>query len=199
VNKNVLTIQTELEKVNSDKVKFTENIDICEFWKVAFSAKGIRAVLLDRFCNEFNSSVNIYLSQVSNGSMGITLTPTKTMKSGEERNKIGMVIGLESREVDYRSLSGGEKRRVDASLCFGLNNWIGKKYGIEYGLLGVIVCDEVFAFLDKAGEESIAQLLSEEGQNKAVFVIDHALTLDAYADRVWRVVKRKGISELEIY
>ena len=199
VNKNVLTIQTELEKVNSDKVRITENIDICEFWKVAFSAKGIRAVLLDRFCNEFNSSVNIYLSQVSNGSMGITLTPTKTMKSGEERNKIGMVIGLESREVDYRSLSGGEKRRVDASLCFGLNNWIGKKYGIEYGLLGVIVCDEVFAFLDKAGEESIAQLLSEEGQNKAVFVIDHALTLDAYADRVWRVVKRKGISELEIY
>lgn len=173
--------------------------DVLEFWKVAFSAKGIRAVLLDRFCNEFNRTVNIYLSLISNGSMSILLTPTKTTKGGDERNKIGMVISIDGNEVKYESLSGGEKRRVDVALCFGLNKFVSSRYAlVSYGLLGIIILDEIFSYLDKAGEESVSQLLWNEGRNKAVFVVDHALGLSSYADKIWKVIKENGVSRLEV-
>ena len=197
-NENTLKLLTAAKEAQVEVQKLKVRVEKFDFWKIAFSAKGIRAVLLDRFCNEFNSVVNTYLSQVSNGRMGIILTPTKTTKGGDERNKIGMVVSLDSNEVEYISLSGGEKRRVNASLCFGLNAWIGDKYKLDYGLLGIVVFDEVFAFLDKSGEETIAQLLHEEGVNKAIFVIDHGLALDAYADRIWKVSKTNGVSTLEI-
>jgi DNA repair exonuclease SbcCD ATPase subunit len=178
-----------------DKTK--KGIDVLDFWKVAFSPKGIRALLLDSFCNEINASVNSFLSRVSCGSMSIVMRPTAVLKSGEERNKIGMDILLDGLPRNYKSLSGGEKRRVDVSLCFGLNDWVSRRYGIPNGLLGVIVFDEVFSFLDKTGEESTAELLFEEGVNKALFVIDHALNLQSFADRIWQVKKVNQVSILE--
>jgi len=119
------------------------------------------------------------------------------LKSGEERNKIGMDILLNGLPRKYKSLSGGEKRRVDISLCFGLNSWVSSRYGLPNGLLGVLIFDEIFSFLDKSGEESTATLLYEQGANKAIFVIDHAMNLSSYAVRVWKVRKVGGISTLE--
>ena len=199
-----LVYNKELEIINQgikendwrvDKIE--KGIEVLIFWKVAFSPKGIRALLLDSFCNEINSSVNGFLSRVSGGSMSIVMRPTATLKSGEERNKIGMDILLEGLPRNYKSLSGGEKRRVDVSLCFGLNEWVSTRYALPNGLLGVIIFDEVFSFLDKTGEEATADLLFEEGVNKAIFVIDHALNLQSFADRIWRVRKVDQVSVLE--
>jgi len=200
-----VTYDKELDVVNQslkenvwriDKVE--KGIEVLMFWKVAFSPKGIRALLLDSFCNEINDSVNGFLSRVSGGSMSIVMRPTATLKSGEERNKIGMDILLDSLPRNYKSLSGGEKRRVDVSLCFGLNDWVSKRYALPSGLLGVIIFDEVFSFMDSSGEETVANLLFEEGINKALFVIDHSMNLKSYADRVWVVKKIGSISMLEI-
>lgn len=178
--------------------EYKVSIDKLGFWKTAFSPKGIRSVLLDRFCNDANSKLNEYLSTISGGTMSIMITPTKTIKSGEERNKIGMSIQLNGNEVKYDALSGGEKRRVDVSVCFGLNKFVSEKYGVVNGVLGLVILDEVFSFLDKAGEESVAELLWNEGKNKSVFVIDHALNLSSYANSIWVVHKDKDISTLEI-
>lgn len=188
------------EAMKQVDVKIEENIkvlDILDFWKMSFSYKGIRSLLLDRFCNQFNVIVNRYLSMISNGEMSIVISPTKQLKTGEERNKIGLDIKMDKDVVKYESLSGGEKRRVDVSLCLGLNRWVSEKYSLENGLLGVLILDEIFSFVDRVGEESIGSLLYEEGMRKAVYVISHTPELSAYARDIYMVVKDKDISSLE--
>jgi len=203
VSKAIVDKKREIALIDGlrDEVKWKidkneKGVEVLEFWKMSFSPKGIRALLLDRFCNEFNRTVNEYLATVSGGSMSIVISPTKALKSGEERNKIGMTINLGKQEVIYESLSGGEKRRVDVSLCLALNKWVSSKYGLEHGLLGILILDELFAYLDRSGEESIGTALYEEGKDKAVFVISHTAELGSYAERVWTVVKKEGVSDL---
>jgi DNA repair exonuclease SbcCD ATPase subunit/DNA repair exonuclease SbcCD nuclease subunit len=208
---------TDIDKSQGDKNKYTElivewdnkasqlslniedinkTINILEFWKKSFSPSGIRTLLLDRFCNEFNSVVNEYLSTVSAGTMSITVSPTKTLKSGEERNKIGLDIYMNGVLVKYESLSGGEKRRVDISICLTMNRWVRMKYQLNRGLLGILILDELFAYVDGLGEETIATVLTNEGLDKAVYVVSHTADLNSYGDRMLTVVKRNGVSEL---
>ena len=56
--------------------------------------------------------------------------------------------------------------------------------------------DEIFAFLDSLGEETIGTLLHEEGKNKAIYVISHTNELAAYASSSILIEKRGGVSEL---
>lgn len=192
----ITKFKKELKAIDAEIASRQSAIEKLEFWKVAFSSKGIRAVLLDRFCNEFNRIVNEYAAIISGGSMGIVVSPTKVTKSGEEKNKVGINVMLNNRACDYKSLSGGEKRRVDVSLCLSLNTWVSERYAMRSGLLGLLILDEVFSFVDKVGEEAIAELLRNEALYKAVFVVSHTSELSSYVDNVWQVVRENGISNL---
>lgn len=129
--------------------------------------------------------------------MSLVIKPTSTLKSGEERNKLGLDIRMRESIVRYESLSGGEKRRVDIALMLGLNKWVSEHFGLKQGLLGFIVLDETFSFLDDSAEESIGSLLHQEGFSRAIFVISHTDELQNYTDTQWTVNKVNGISRLE--
>jgi DNA repair exonuclease SbcCD ATPase subunit len=189
---------TQMKEADGGIDVIDKGIAVLEFWKVAFSAKGIRSVLLDKFANEMNGIVNTYLATVTNGLMSVIISPTTSTKKGEERNKIGMVIKKGARERTYKSLSGGQKKRVDVSLCFALNKWVSDKYGVPKGILGLIILDELFSFIDKVGEESIANLIYNEARDKAIIEISHTPELKSYCDRVWTIVMENDISRLEI-
>lgn len=189
-------IETAIKEANWKIKVVNRSLEILDFWRIAFSTKGIRSVLLDKFCNEINSFVNQCLSSISSGNMSVIVRPTKTTKSGEERNKIGIDVLLDTQVVKYESLSGGEKRRVDISLIFGLNYWITSMFGLKTSLLGIMVLDEVLGGLDASGFETVANLLYNEGKTKAVVVIDHSTDLGSYTNKIWTVVKRNGISQL---
>jgi len=195
-NDEILSFDDKITELDWQVEKTKAGLEVLEFWKFSFSPQGIRALLLDRFCNEFNSTVNTYLSTASNGTMSVAVTPTKTLKSGEARNKIGMDIYTGGEAVKYESLSGGEKRRVDVALCLTLNKWISQKYGLSNGLLSLLILDEVFSYIDASGEESVATLLYNEGLNKAVFVVSHTADLGSYAERVLTIIKEHGISRM---
>jgi DNA repair exonuclease SbcCD ATPase subunit len=191
--------ELECEKILLSVKEKGVKIEAATFWKNAFSPKGIRSLLIDRFCNQFNRIANTYLSEISSGKMSIEMSPISTLKSGEERNKLGMDISLDGYTVSYKSLSGGEKRRVDVSLCLALNEWVSQKYSIENGLLGVIIFDEIFSFLDKLAEEAIGSLLYREGFKKSVLVISHTADLASYCGYTMQVVRKNGISEIQSY
>lgn len=187
-----------IEDINNKIKEIEEQIEVFEFWKNAFSSNGIKPLLLDKFCNDFNKITNNYLTDISAGKLSFIFSPTSTTKAGEERNSIDIKVILDNSEVKYQSLSGGEKRRIDSALCFGLNQYITQMKGLEKeGLLGLIILDEVFSGLDKTGEDNLAQLLTKEGKNKGIFVIDHGLDLSSSADQIWTVHKKEGISSLE--
>ena len=194
---SVISLTEGLAGIDKDREKLGVEIEKMEFWKKAFSSTGVKSLLLDRFCNEYNQLANEYISTISNGSMSILITPTKTLKSGEERNKIGIDVRFNGFTVAYESLSGGEKKRVDIALCLALNRWVALRYKLpSSGLLGFIVLDEIFAFLDMLGEEAIGTLLYKEGVGKAVYVISHTNELNSYANKYFTVTKKDGISSL---
>lgn len=198
VELQIIKFKEELEFIKSSVSENKEMIEIFDFWKKAFSPKGIKSLLLDRFCNQFNQIVNNYLSVVSSGIMGVVVSPTKTIGSGDSRNKVDIIVDIEGKKRKYGALSGGEKKRVDVSLCMALNRWVGEQYLVKNGLLGLIVLDELFSFVDTIGEENIASVLYNESRHKTVFLISHTKELSSYCDESWLVTKDKdGISTLE--
>ena len=100
---------------------------------------------------------------------------------------MGILMGGE--EVRYESLSGGEKRRVDIALCLAMNKFIAIKYDVPHGILGIMILDEIFSYIDRVGEEAIAGLIEAEGNNKTIIVISHTPELASYARSIWTVRK----------
>ena len=192
ITKDILTEREALKTVLSTAQEHEASIERLDFWKFTFSPKGIRAVLLDGFCNQINVPASEYAAAVSNGAMTVFLSPMAETKKGEARNKIDIKITWDNYKRKYKSLSGGEKCRVDLVLCFALNKWVSQRYRLPQGLLGMIVFDELFSSLDKAGEELTAAVLTKEGEDKAIVVISHTQELLAYADRVWTAERDKN-------
>jgi DNA repair exonuclease SbcCD ATPase subunit len=191
---NLLTEQTNLQvKV----LALNENKTIYEFWSVAFSNKGIRPLLLDRFVNEVNNIIHHYCYEISNGEFLVEFNPTSKTRAGLERNKLDLQVIYQDKTVPYGSLSGGEKTRANLPLCLGLNKWISKKYGIKDGLYGIVILDELFANLDVKGRENVAALLTEEGRNRSIFVIDHNPTLESYTDHILQVTKENEVTQIQ--
>jgi DNA repair exonuclease SbcCD ATPase subunit len=192
---SILNNQTTVLK---DKIHIVEaNKMVYEFWSNAFSNKGIRPLLLDRFVNEVNSIIHHYCYEVSNGEFLVEFNPTSKTRAGIERNKLDLQVVYQDKSVPYASLSGGEKTRANLPLCIGLNKWISKKYGIKDGLLGIVILDELFANLDVKGRENVAALLNEEGRNRSVFVIDHNPTLESYTDHILQVSKENEVTQIQ--
>lgn len=178
-----------IAEIEQQMVAADLRIQILDFWKNAFSPKGIRALLLDRFCNEFNQIVNKYLAIASSGRMSVVIRPTKTLKSKEERNKIGVDVYFDGQSVQFARLSGGEKRRIEVANCLALNTWVGLRNGSISGMLGLVVFDEVFSFIDRSGEEAIASMFRQEHSDRSINVISHTSELSDYADHF--IVARK--------
>jgi len=193
----VVEKKREIDNRLKEREKLLVDLEGLEFWKNAFSNRGIKVLLLEKFCNEFNTLLSEIVSDVSGGALSVHVSPTAQLKSGEERNRLNLEIEVDGVKRRYEALSGGEKRRVDIGLCLALNKWVSYKYGVPKGILGVLVLDELFSFIDASGEESIGNVLSREGREKAVFVVTHTDELVSYADRFMTVVKRNGISTVE--
>lgn len=194
----LIVLQNETT-VLQDKKHITEiNKTTYEFWRIAFSNQGIRPLLLDRFVNEFNSIVKNYCYDVSQGEFIVQFTPTSKLRSGQERNKLGLEVIYKNETVNYLSLSGGEKTRCNLPLCLGLNKWISKKYNVPNGIFGTIILDELFAHLDSKGRDNVADMLNQEGKTKTIFVIDHSDVLTAYTDNLWLITKQNELTQLEV-
>jgi DNA repair exonuclease SbcCD ATPase subunit len=198
-------LENKLAVLNNETVVLKErthaveaNKTIYEFWANAFSNKGIRPLLLDKFVNEFNQIVLPYCYKANNGEFIVEFTPTAKLKSGLERNKLGLQVIEKDKIRNYKALSGGEKTRVNLPLCLGLNKWVSTKFGIQNGILGLIVLDELFAWTDDKFRDNVAELLNEEGKTKSIFVIDHNTTLASYTNNLWQVSKEDEITKLEV-
>jgi len=192
-----VAVLVSLQNIERDNKDVSDNKAIYEFWKSSFSNKGIRPLLLDKFCYNFNQIIKPLCKDVSGGKFNIEFTPTATTRGGQERNKLGLNIIYKDKTVLYEGLSGGEKTRVNIPLCFGLNKFISSQYNVPNGLLGIIVLDEIFANLDSDGEEDIASFLYNESKNKYIGVITHSDELKSYSNNVWQVKKLNEITTIE--
>ena len=199
----------DIDKEKSDKEKEVDELFSCynsyvkqkqisEFWEKGFSNKGIKSLLLDDFCSTFNKEILAYMSLVSSGSIVVGLTNQTKLKSGEVSEKLSLKVNILGKDRSYGHLSGGEKRRVDIAVVVTLNKIIRQMYNVSSGLLGMLILDEVFSFLDDTGEENVFYLLKEiSNEVKSIFVITHTDELKSYFDNSITVVKKDRNSYLE--
>lgn len=205
--KDVEKIKTRLEsKIDeysakiedvSNKLKESDTMEgYLKFWIEGFSSSGIRSLLLDEVLPQLNDKANFYISMLMDDVVTIKFDTEKTLRSsGEKRSKFNIEIVQDGKSYDYSTYSGGEKQRIDTCILLALQGLI---FGRHAGSCSLIFFDEVFERLDEIGIERVVNLLKEESQNKAIFVISHQNELKNYFDSVITVKNKGGISTLHI-
>lgn len=175
LKQNLMLIIEEMNSVENRKKSIEGELEIkklyvegCDFWidnLMEFKVKFFDVALgnFERVANEFlrrlTNRFSIELDYVLSGK-----------KRLGEKFKLKVFDG--KREVDFRRLSGGEKRLVTLGLNLSLNFLLSKIYAEDWNL---VVFDEVFDGFDVKVRERVVDLLLElvEIFDKNVIVITH--------------------------
>jgi len=167
--KNLLPKQfKELEKLEKE-------VEEMKIWEKIFSPTGVKSIVLENIINFVSQYMKVY-SYI----MGLEVETVI-----DNKGKINY-------SVDYKSLSSGERRRVEVALLFALRQVIPVPFDL-------LVIDEIFDHLDYVGLESVSPIIEEfsMANNLPVFVVSHRPDLPIPYTEKWRIVKTKeGISNV---
>jgi len=152
------------ELVKYDILKVQEKISYLSVLRKAFSTSGIVAFKLENVAKQLESSINKYLTVLSDGQFQLIFRLTG--------DKLNIVIVNNGIEVSIDSLSGGEFSRVQTSVLLAVRSTLAKIGGKHINLLFL---DEIMAVLDDAGKEKLIEVLQEE-YSLNVFLISHEYT-----------------------
>jgi DNA repair exonuclease SbcCD ATPase subunit len=140
--------------------------------------KGARSHALVAALHGINKCASSWLARLGAPGARITLTPFTNLKSGAVRETLALSVGGlgKASSSEYRMLSGGERRRVDAALLLALAQVSAAAHGVEPG---TVFFDEVFDALDSEGCEGISGALEDLATDRCVVVITHSDDLAA--------------------
>lgn len=133
----------------------------------------------------FNDRCNYYLSY---------LTDNKYFLQFDE--ELCEKIETNGRIIQYISLSGGEKRKINLSVVLALKDLLMLTDKEQSNLL---FFDEVAENLDEKGIQGLFQLLKEIKKEKNIFVITHNKYLKTLLDSSKRlsIIKENGVSKVK--
>lgn len=107
---------------------------------------------------------------------------------------IDLLVTKGGRVVEYKSLSGGEKRRLDIVIILSFLRFLIEASGISTNLVGL---DEIFDSLDTRGVESVISCIDTLfPDTHAVYVVSHNTELKSQFDSIVKVEKKSGMSYL---
>lgn len=155
-----------------------ETLRYYEFWKTAFSRRGIRSYMLDRIVPFLNERVGHYLNILTEGGIEAVFHTTKELASGESRDNFNLEITNRNAADTYEGNSGGEKRRIDLGVALGFNDFLASRSGKRFNIL---LLDEVFEGIDEDGLYYVIKVLEDIARRKSsVLVITHRDELKSY-------------------
>lgn len=169
------------------------------YWAKGFSRAGIQSVLLEGIAAEFNQIRSVIFPLLTRGIYDVQFSTTSQTAEGEAREKSAFVIRDRDALVGYESLSGGQRRRVDLGVMLTLALAVAKTRQVP-GVLGMLILDEVFGFLDSDGVEALYETLD---QVQMVIPCIYAVTHDPDLQSLFRNVilvrqDQQGVSRLVI-
>lgn len=154
-----------------------EALAYAEYWVKAFGPKGLKNYILDSKLQEMTDAANYWVKVLTGGTFWVRF---ETQKKGRSTKKLSNELNIRVfrynpdgriSERNYKSWSGGEKKRVSLAIDFGLSRLVARRAKKRYDLL---VLDELFKHVDSAGGEAIAEMLEELKKEKSsIFVIEH--------------------------
>jgi DNA repair exonuclease SbcCD ATPase subunit len=147
--------------LNTDIIRKSSRLNSLAVLKKAFSTSGIVAFKLENLTKELETTINYYLSLLSDGQFQVEF------KLDKEKLNIDVINNGASTPIE--TVSGGEFSRIQTSILLAIRNLLSKLGGSSINLLFL---DEIMAVLDEAGKESLIDVLQQE-TNLNVFLISH--------------------------
>ncbi|GAL23019.1 phage recombination related exonuclease [Vibrio maritimus] len=158
-----------------------------------FSPSGIRAHILDTVTPFLNDRTARYLGILSDGNIqAIWSTLSKTAK-GELREKFAIEITSTTGGASYKSLSGGEKRKVRLATTLALQDLVSSRASKPIELW---IGDEIDDAVDVSGLERLMTVLEEKAKEKGTVLIISHNQLSDWVRQHATVVKKGGTSTM---
>lgn len=171
------TIKSSIKQLEKDydklKIELKDLTDVkskYEFWvNTGFSNSGVRSYIFNAMLLNLNNSVERYAHRLGLKIVfSIDLTKsTKPFTTEVYKNNIN---------VNYNSLSGGEKQKIDLCLAFAMHDIICMKNDTN-----ILILDEALEGIDTYGstEEVFELIRFKAGAKTSTFIITHLQELDA--------------------
>jgi DNA repair exonuclease SbcCD ATPase subunit len=151
--------------------------------KKAFSTSGIVAFKLENLTKELETTINYYLSVLSDGQFQIEFSLDK------EKLNINVINNGVSAPIE--TMSGGEFSRIQTAILLAIRHLLSKLGGSSINLLFL---DEITGVLDDEGKEKLIEVLQRE-EELNVFLISHDFT-HPLIDKV-SIIKENNVSSIQ--
>lgn len=170
---------------------------ILSYWIKGLSRSGVQSLLLEGVAGAFNELRGIIFPILTNGVYDVQFATQSRNADGEAREKTDFIIRDRGALVSYESLSGGQRRRIDLGVMLTLALAVSKIHQVP-GVLGMLILDEVFGFLDRDGVESLhTALLEMYPRITSIYAITHDVDLQSLFSQTLLVSQDEfGVSTL---
>ncbi|MBM4404929.1 MAG: SMC family ATPase [Chloroflexi bacterium] len=165
VEANLANRQDALRQAAEEQAAFEE-------LAIAFSRKGIQALMIESALPEIEEEANRLLGRMTDNRMTLKLETQANLKT-----KDGVKETLEIRVADelgtrnYELFSGGEAFRINLALRIALSRLLARRAGAP---LPTLFIDEGFGTQDPAGRDRIAETINAiSGDFERIIVITH--------------------------
>lgn len=181
-----LELLDKLNQLEERKKKLDQEVEELQEIETVFSWKGAITLVLEQLTEMLNVRIRQFSSLIYPDAQ-VKLVPFRKLKSGEVRPSFEISIKQGRITKNYTNLSSGEKKRINLVVLFVLAELFNRTE--------VLFCDEVFDHLDKAGIESVIEVLNLL-EIKNIVVTTHSRDVASHFSYVIEVSKRNGITEL---
>lgn len=184
----------ELTQVREEQAKAQQAVDLAEAAVRVFGPAGVRAHILDTVTPYLNSRTSEYLTTLTDGNISAVWSTVSTTAKGELREKFVIDVASSTGGETFKSLSGGEKRKVRLACAMALQDLVSSRATKPINLF---IADEIDHALDSAGLERLMTILEAKSHDKGtVLVISHTDLRDWIRKSI-TVTKKGGKSALE--
>jgi DNA repair exonuclease SbcCD ATPase subunit len=189
--------RTELDEHAKEEEALRGTIAIHEYWKTGFSKQGLQSLLVEEVALLFNENRSNIFPLLTQGVYDVQFSTLSKTRAGELREKTEFLVYEHGRRVPYGVLSGGQRRRIDIGIMLVLTQAVAEWMGTR-GVLGTLILDEVFGFLDASGAEGLLAALGQINERvPTIYVVTHDTNLQSMLPNVIHVEQNaEGVSEV---
>lgn len=187
--KRMEAAKLDIDVLDAQRLEQQVEQEVAEHVAKVYGPAGVRAHILDTVTPLLNSRTSHYLSTLTDGNVtAVWSTISKTAK-GELREKFVIDVISATGGETYKSLSGGEKRKVRLACAMALQDLVASRAAKPIRLW---VADEIDHALDGAGLERLMTILDDKSRDKGtVLVISHTDLTDSIRESM-TIEKRGG-------
>lgn len=183
------------QKLNEEITWLDEELAYHKFWVEGFGNKGLKSLLIDTATPYLNEVVAKYVHELTNGQCGINFTTLVRLANGELRDKFSVEVSYTNGGETYKSVSGGEARRVDVAVGLALGDLAASRASSSVRLR---LLDEPFEALDTIGCEAVVHVLRTHvlPTTETILVMSHNEDLKSLFEQRITVIKENGVSRI---